>query len=175
MRPSRSRGRMRVGSGREPMPAFDRFLQHGSTLLVGVSGLVYFWMRYLLPESEDPFRVARHPLQPTFLEIHVLAAPLFVLAVGLIFRNHILARLRLPLRRRSRRSGWMATLLLAPMIASGYLLQTTTSEGWRWGLLLVHLGSGGLFLLMYLMHLVAARFGAPRLDPPQPLSGPASF
>ena len=159
----------------EAMPAFERLLQHGSTLLVGASGLVYAWMRYLLPEPEDAFTVARHPLQPTFLEIHILAAPLFVLAVGIILRSHILARLRNPRRRRSRRSGWAATLLLVPMIASGYLLQTSTSEGWRWGLLVAHLASGGLFLVTYLIHLGAAIGSRRRDHRPQHLAGPDSF
>ena len=165
-----------TSGGREVMPGFERLLQHGSTLLVGASGVVYAWMRYLLPESEDPFTVARHPLQPTFLEVHVLAGPLFLLALGMIFRSHILARLRNSRRRRSRRSGWAATLLLVPMIASGYLLQTATSEGWRWGLLVAHLGSGGLFLGTYLLHLGAAMLGSRRRDHrPSQLAGPAAF
>ena len=47
-------------------------------------------------------------------------------------------------------------MLLVPMIASGYLLQTATIEWWRLALLVTHLTSGVLFLGTYLVHLVAA-------------------
>jgi len=110
----------------------------------------------MMPEPEDPFTLFRHPLQPWALDLHVLAAPLFLLAVGMILREHILARLADARRRRGRRSGVLATWLLVPMIASGYLLQTVTSEWWRMVLLVTHLASGGLFLVTYLAHMVAA-------------------
>ncbi len=47
-------------------------------------------------------------------------------------------------------------MLLVPMIASGYLLQTATIEWWRMVLLVTHLTSGVLFLGTYLVHLGAA-------------------
>ena len=79
-----------------------------------------------------------------------------MLAMGIILREHILARLADPRRRRGRRSGVLAALLLVPMIASGYLLQTATTEWWRLALLVTHLTSGVLFLGTYLVHLGAA-------------------
>ena len=47
-------------------------------------------------------------------------------------------------------------MLLGPMIASGYLLQTASIEWWRMVLLVTHLTSGVLFLGTYLIHLGAA-------------------
>jgi hypothetical protein len=138
------------------MPARQKALLHSATALVGLSGVAFGWMRYLLPDPEDPFSVVRHPLQPWALDLHVLSAPLFLLAVGVVLKDHILARLGNPRRRRGRRSGAMAALLLLPMVASGYLLQTATSESWRFALLMMHLITGCLFLGTYLVHLVAA-------------------
>jgi len=109
-----------------------------------------------LPEPEDPFTLIRHPLQPWALDLHVLSGPLFLVALGVILRGHILARLNNPRRRRGRRSGLLAALLLVPMIASGYLLQTATAEWWRGVALVTHLTSGTLFLGTYLVHLGAA-------------------
>ncbi len=136
------------------MPAAQRALHHAATVLVGLSGVVYGWMKLVLPEPEDPFTLVRHPLQPWALDLHVLAAPLFLLALGIILREHILARLADPRRRRGRRSGVLAALLLVPMIASGYLLQTATMEWWRMVLLITHLTSGVLFLGIYLVEKV---------------------
>ncbi len=150
-------------AGRDTMSTAQRVVNHLATALVGFSGMVYGWIRYMMPESEDPFTLIRHPLQPWALDLHVLAAPLFLLAVGMILREHILARLADSRRRRGRRSGVLAAWLLVPMIASGYLLQTVTSEWWRLVLLITHLTTGMLFLGTYLVHLGAAILANRRL------------
>jgi hypothetical protein len=151
------------GSGNgTSMSGVERILQHGTALLVGGSGLAFAWMKYLLPPAEDPFTAFHHPLQPLMLQLHVLAAPLLVLAIGMITRDHILARIRNRKRRRGRRSGILAAATLVPMIASGYLLQTVTSEVWHRWILVVHLVSGGLFLVAYVAHLVVAVLAARR-------------
>ena len=43
-------------------------------------------------------------------------------------------------------------LLLVPMIASGYLIQTAVDGGWRKVWVGVHLAASGLWLLGYLVH-----------------------
>ncbi len=154
--------RPRPPAGRDTLPAAQRALHHTATALVGLSGVLYGWMKFMLPEPDDPFTLVRHPLQPWALDLHVLAAPLFLLALGVILREHVLARLADPQRRRGRRSGLLAALLLVPMIASGYLLQTATIEWWRMALLVTHLTSGVLFLGIYLVHLGAAILAARR-------------
>ncbi len=152
--------RPRCPAGRDTMPVAQRALHHTATALVGLSGVAYGWMKFMLPEPDDPFTLVRHPLQPWALDLHVLVAPLFLLALGVILREHVLARLADPRRRRGRRSGLLAALLLVPMIASGYLLQTGTIEWWRTVLLVTHLTSGALFLGVYLIHLGAAILAA---------------
>jgi hypothetical protein len=113
-------------------------------------------MKYLLPEPDDPFTLVNHPWQPFALHLHVLAGPLFLLAVGMILRGHILARLVQRRRRPGRWSGLLAAGLLPPMVGSGYLLQTVTAEEWRRVLLLVHLGCGFVFAGTYLAHVSVA-------------------
>jgi hypothetical protein len=136
-------------------------LHHLATGLTGLSGVGYAWMKYVLPAPEDPFTLVNHPWQPLALQLHVLAGPLFLLAVGMILRAHVLTRLA-GHGRRGRWSGVLAAGLLPPMVGSGYLLQTVTSETWRQGLLLVHLGCGLLFLATYLIHLGGALAAARR-------------
>jgi hypothetical protein len=154
-----ARGPQASGVGTTPL--LERLLYHTSVALVALSGLVYAWMKYAMGPVDDPFSAFHHPLQPRALHLHILAAPLLLLAVGMMARLHVLPRLAQGKRRdRGRRSGLMSTMVLLPMIASGYLLQTVTSEGWRLGLVWVHLGSGAAFLLTYVGHLASARRAA---------------
>ena len=45
-------------------------------------------------------------------------------------------------------------LLFVPMVASGYLLQTTVTEGWRTTWIVVHLASSTLWIVTTIAHLV---------------------
>ena len=95
---------------------------HSSTLLVGGTGLVYAWMRYFTAPA-DEFAVVGHPWQPHLQHLHLWTAPLLVFAIGLIWRDHVWRHYRRRVRDR-RRSGLSLLLGCAPMIVSGYLIQT---------------------------------------------------
>lgn len=137
------------------MSRAEAWAVHVATVLVGGTGLIYAFMRYLMRPA-DPWAVVHHPLQPTVQHLHVLTAPLLVFAAGLIWRQHVWEHLRRGTARR-RRSGLALLLGLAPMIASGYLLQTTVSESWRRAWVVVHCAASGLWLLAWGVHLLAAR------------------
>ena len=64
---------------------------HLSNLLVGGTGVVYAWMRYVV-EPTDPFAVVNHPQQPLVQHLHILVAPLLVFVSGVIFKHHVWAR-----------------------------------------------------------------------------------
>ena len=128
---------------------------HVSNALVGGTGIVYAWMRYFA-RAADEFAVVNHPLQPTFQQLHILAAPLLVFASGLIFQRHILARVRSGFRPR-RPTGLLLASLLVPMIASGYLLQTSSTEPWRTVWIAVHLATSVLWIAGYAIHLLSPR------------------
>lgn len=132
------------------MTAWERWLLHLGTWLVGGTGLVYAGMLYLLPPV-DEFSVVHHPLQGTVQHLHVLAAPLLVFAVGLIFRDHAWAGFRRA-SRPGRGTGIVLLASFAPLVASGYLLQTSTDDSWRRGWVAVHLLTGGLWLAGYAGH-----------------------
>ena len=137
------------------MSRFERWLIHLSNLAVVGTGLVYTLMLFGL-ESDDPFSVVNHPLQPQTQHLHVMVAPLFVFAVGLIWRRHIWGHWsgRKP---QSRRSGVSLLFLLAPMVASGYLLQISVDPSWRGVWSIVHLLTGGLWVLAFAGHYLSAR------------------
>lgn len=132
------------------MSRWEAWLVHLATVLVGGTGVVYAWMRYLLPPA-DPYAVVNHPLQPTVQHLHVLLAPLLVFAAGLIFREHVWKHWRRGVERR-RTSGLGLLFVLVPMIVSGYLIQTATGETWRLAWVVIHCATGGLWLAAYAAH-----------------------
>ncbi len=138
------------------MSRFERLLMHLSTAIVGASGAAYAIMKYAM-DSVDPYAVINHPLQPWALDVHVLAGPFLVFAVGLIARDHILAQMAKGRARLGARSGLFAVVCLAPMIATGYLIQVVTGETARAALVAAHLATGGLYAIAFAAHLTASR------------------
>lgn len=135
------------------MRRWEAWSVHASTLLVGGTGLVYAAMRYFLSPS-DPYAVVNHPLQPTFQHLHVLTAPLLVFGAGLIWREHVWKHFRNGVQG-GRRSGLGLLATIAPMVVSGYLIQTTVTEGWRTAWIAVHLATSALWLAAYAGHALA--------------------
>ena len=135
------------------MTRTEKLLLWASTLVVGITGLVYAWMKYLLPPL-DPYSSIHHPLQPLVLKVHLVAAPFLVFAVGLVFTQHIWGQFRAGLKR-GRRSGVGTLLTLAPMVLSGYLIQTVTADRWLFWVAVVHLVTGALFVAGFTSHQVA--------------------
>jgi hypothetical protein len=147
------------------MTRLEAWLLHVATLLVGGGGLVYAWMRFFVRPA-DPFAVVNHPWQPEVQHLHVLAAPLLVFAIGLIWKAHVWPGVRLRIAAR-RKSGLALFATAAPMIASGYLLQTATDPSWRQAWLVIHLVASGLWLGGYLAHQLSSRLvGRPAPDRP---------
>lgn len=123
---------------------------HASTALVGLTGLVYGYMRYLARPA-DPFAIVNHPWQPALRDWHIVSAPLLVFACGWVWREHVWNRVRSGFARR-RRTGLALFGLVAPMVLSGYLLQVSVEPGWRLTWIVVHVGTSCLWLGAYLVH-----------------------
>ena len=134
------------------MNKVEILLLHVTTFLLTATGLIYAYMHYLL-KPVDPFSVVNHPWEPHMMAIHIVVAPLLVLAVGLIAHSHVAAKLENGARN-GRRSGILMIPLFAVMVVSGYLLQVITSD-FRKALVWIHAGSGTLWFLSYLSHQVA--------------------
>lgn len=136
------------------MSRAERWLLDVANLLVAGTGIVYAVMRYLMTPA-DEWMVVNHPWQPHVQHLHVLAAPLLVFAGGLIWRHHVLAKLRAD-GPGGRRSGLVLTALLAPMVLSGALIQVSVSEGWRTVWIAVHLITSGLWIVAMIAHRIEA-------------------
>ena len=132
------------------MTLFERVMLWGSTILVGASGVVYAVMSYFMT-TDDPYAVINHPLQPLFLKIHIVTAPLLVFAVGTVFTRHIWKQWRSG-PQRGRRSGLWLMLAFAPMILSGYLVQTVTRESVLYWITAIHLATSIIYVLGFSAH-----------------------
>ncbi len=146
------------------MKRWESWLSHISTLAVSISGLAYLWMKYFV-ENTDPFSVVNHPWQGTMLSLHVVSAPLFVFATGIIVNSHVGKKLRSG-RPSNRKTGIASMVSLPLMIVSGYLLQVAATTGLLNAMLVVHLASSGLFLVTYVAHqLITFRLKRPAVEP----------
>lgn len=135
------------------MNRIEAWLLHLSTIVLTVTGAVYAYMHYLM-KPIDPFSVINHPLEPYMLNIHIIAAPMLVVAIGIILHSHILFKIGNG-SRTARKTGLILIPLFLVMAASGYLLQITSSSINRiffWS----HLGSGSLWALVYGAHHLAS-------------------
>lgn len=130
------------------MNRFEKWSLLVSLFLTGGSGIGLLWTKYLV-RSDDPWAVINHPLQPLFLKVHIVVAPLLVFALGLVTTRHVLPQLR---SRRRAGSGMLLILFAAPMIVTGYLIQTVIEPGWLSVLAAAHIGLGFLYLLGYAVH-----------------------
>jgi hypothetical protein len=132
----------------------ERRLLDVSVAVVTLSGIAYYvmkaWMR-----PRDPYSVLGHPFQPYALALHLLTAPALVFALGLIFREHVLEKLRGGRSVPGRAGGLLLAATGLPMVLSGYALQVSSSPGTRGFLSYAHLATGLLFALLFLSHLAA--------------------
>ena len=124
-----------------------------ANLAVAGTGLVYAWMRYVV-RSTDEWAVVNHPLQPLLQHLHVLAAPLLIFAVGLIWSGHVVAKLRNG--RPNRAAGIGLVALFLPMAASGYLLQVAVDPEWRERWIWVHVVASLAWIAAFVVHQVGA-------------------
>ncbi|MFQ5745703.1 MAG: hypothetical protein ACE5HF_00615 [Gemmatimonadota bacterium] len=145
------------------MSPFERWTVRITSGLTALSGLGYLWTKYLL-SSPDPWAVVNHPLEPWFLKIHVLTAPLLVFAIGLIAVRHVWEHVRNGVRS-GRRTGLLLVGSLGPMVASGYLVQIVTGDLILRLLALLHIASGLLFAVAVVAHVGAIARAARRQAP----------
>ncbi len=136
------------------MKPWEIWLSHISTLLVTLSGLAYFWMKYAM-QTDDPFSIVNHSWQPSMLGLHVLAAPFLVFIIGLMVQSHIQKKLRSGARS-NRGSGLLSMATLPVMIASGYMLQVVTAPLLASITLGAHLVSSSIFVITYATHQVVS-------------------
>jgi hypothetical protein len=145
------------------LSAFERWLIWLTSAVTTVTGTAYLWMKYFMDPAQQ-WSVINHPLQPWMLKAHILAAPLLVFALGAIVLKHVPHHLRAEGRPRLV-SGMVVLVATAVMIASGYLVQVVTHEGWLLAAALFHIGSSFLYVGAIAVHSVRRRAVVTRSQP----------
>ena len=134
--------------------SYGRF-QHLANFLGIITGLAYAWTRYFTGNS-DPFSNVGNPWEPFFHNSHIWVVPLLVFACGLIWQSHILPMWKNlnPKNRGLKKviSGVCLLFIFCPMVATGYLIQTTVEENWRKIWVAVHLITSAVWAISYIVH-----------------------
>jgi hypothetical protein len=133
---------------------FERWAVWISSVATFVTGVVYLWLKYVVV-SDDPFAVVNSSWQGPVLKLHIVAAPTLVFAFGLVAVRHVWRHLRSQVAA-GRLSGLTGVGALIPMVATGYLIQVVTDEGWLRALAWAHIGVGLLFGAALLAHQFSA-------------------
>jgi hypothetical protein len=137
------------------MKRWEAWINHAGWTLAAASGVLYGIFKYFVA-SPDPDSRVGHPWQPVLLAIHVIAAPVAVFGLGLLFRRHALSHLATGTRER-RRTGTVMTLLAIPLAMSGYVVQVLTGESARRWTGWAHAALGLLWIVGYALHPLASR------------------
>ena len=146
------------------MNAFEKWLIWTASVLTGVTGIGYFFIKYLM-ESSDPFSVVNHPLEPWFLKAHILLSPLLLVGVGSIMVRHLWKHFRLGAVL-GRKSGIGTASVFFPMAISGYLIQSITHPGRLAAIAISHLVLSGLYLAALAVHQVVVHLRQQRRGAP---------
>lgn len=126
------------------------YLIFGSTWITGVAWLVFHYFC----QRQGPFGVEPHPLEAWWLTAHGAGAFAALWLCGVLWAVHIRAGLRLP---RRRTSGIVLIVLLALLIATGYLLYYAGGDRIRAGASLVHWLVGLVLVVPLFVHSLRAR------------------
>lgn len=146
------------------MKRWESWINRIGVALAGASGIVYGVMKYFLAGTNPDSRLG-HPWQPVVLAVHVLAAPIAVFGLGLLWRSHALNRLQLG-EREGRASGLAILRLAPPLVFSGYLVQVLTGDPLRKGTGWLHAALGVVFGLAFVLHLIGSRLPDDAAEPP---------
>jgi hypothetical protein len=115
------------------------------------TGLAYGFFHYFC-QTEDPYSVVNHPLEPLARTLHIVTTPLLTLMLGLFWIKHAWPYLQRN-KQEGKRSGLILCLTALPMIFSGYLLQVSVSPGWKTCWVWVHNSTSLVWLAGLLAHL----------------------
>ena len=137
-------------------PALKFFL-NVTTALLTLTGAVFAWMKYFM-KTDDPFAVANHPWQPHMLHLHVVAAPVAVFVIVVVWASLVKPKHDAGTKPR-RKSGLAALWMIAPMALSGYLMQVLTNERLVEAMRITHWISSALFVAGLVVHQLLRKNG----------------
>lgn len=152
-----------------PISKFERIFLLATTLGTALTGVIYLWMKYFMEPSE-PWAVINHPLQPWMLKAHILVAPLLVFAIGTVALRHVWHHWRTGIGK-GLKTGLLTAAMIAPMVVSGYLVQTITNPAALKIVALSHIAFGLVYALGFGTHQFLVGLGQSREESPSKVPG----
>lgn len=137
------------------MSRFQKILLWVTSGLTGATGGIYFVMDRMM-EPVGPWAVVNHPLQPWVLKLHIVVAPALIFSIGLIATEHIWKHYQGRVHR-ARRTGLATMWMIAPMVVTGYLIQSITQQTLLSTIAWAHIVTGVIYLLGIGLHQWALR------------------
>lgn len=134
------------------MSPWTKYPALAATCFMALSGTTYYVFKNWF-DSDDPFSVVSHPLEPLSLKAHILAGPLLVFVFGLLFQSHVVRKIRTN-SNQGKASGVVTALLFSVSVLSGYLLQTVSHPWLRSLLVYTHLIGGLCLSIVFLSHVL---------------------
>lgn len=122
---------------------------HFAAYLTIIHGTFYFAIKYFF-QVEGPYGERPHWSQSYLQSAHVLLSPLLLFVFGMLWKDHILSKLRNSLKKRKSGIALLAAMCL--MIFSGYGIQAFYGESLKAVQVWTHLIASGAFIFVYLLH-----------------------
>lgn len=89
-------------------------------LTIFIQGLLYYFFKYFMQEQTQ-FGERPHALTSVLLHLHIILVPFLVFFFGIMFKSHVINKLK---DQKRKRSGYTILAMMLLMIFSGYFLQT---------------------------------------------------
>ncbi|MFZ4715346.1 MAG: hypothetical protein ACOYL6_16605 [Bacteriovoracaceae bacterium] len=132
----------------------EKWFLYLTNLLTTVSGWAYAWMIFFVKPVNE-WDIINHPWQKKLQVIHLLVSPLLIFALGWIWKQHVLMKIRTK-NKEGFLSGWLLILSFFPMVISGYSIQVSMETWWRQLYQNIHLVSSALWTMGFIVHLPLA-------------------
>lgn len=126
-----------------------------SHYIVTLTSVVYFIVKNFM-QVEGEWGVESHPLEVHLQHFHILSVPFLFFAISLIFKGHILKKLRMK-SKLLKRSGILLLSLALVMVFSGYGIQVAMDSFSRQILINTHLISSFLWVVIFFYHSFMAK------------------
>ncbi len=127
-------------------------------LLISIGALFISGIAWIVTNSffysESDYGITPSTLEPIFLSVHGIIAPIFLIAFGALFPTHISKAYK---AKANLKNGLSLLAIIFILIITGYLLYYTGSDGIRRYSSLIHSVLGALLVPAIYLHIVTGR------------------
>lgn len=128
---------------------------HIITFLTIIHGLFFYIIKGYF-QIETDYGIRPHPYQAHAQAIHIVLSPLWIFIFGVLFKDHILEKLKNS--KFKKLSGVSSVVFSLLMVLSGYLVQIIYEPSLKEIVVNTHLVTSSLFSVFYFIHIINSKF-----------------